>query len=193
MKNENSFRYRSTLLTFLSLILISVAACGGKVTDGDPKTVPESTPYEEPTPPPSPTPTPLVKRPKHGENISPRGKGSNEHKLTIRNNSGYDAIAKLTDHSTGKIYRHVYIYQGKTLTLGGIRNGTFELKFALGEDYSPETGTFLTASSFTKFDSLFDFAVEYFPGGYYTDAHEVTLAKVVGGNASTSAISASDF
>lgn len=188
--------YQNLIIVSIFSVSIFLMGCGRESSQSGTKDsglapTPEISVPQTPTP--SPTPTPFVQRAKHGENISPKGAGSNEHDLTIENNSGYDAIAKLVDTKTGKPYRHVYVYQGKTLKLGGLRNGTFELKFALGENYSPETKLFLTSNSFTKFDSLFVFDVEYFPGGYYTDSHRVTLARVKGGNASTSAISEEDF
>lgn len=140
-----------------------------------------------------------ITRPDHGEELIKPGiyHVTGTHKVLVENNSGQDAILKIEDNLSGETYRLVYIRKGYSHTITDIKDGTFMIKFALGEDYSGYDKMFTKSVSYTKFDNPNTFVArqEFIPGGIrkFSTTLTVTLAPVVGGDADTSRIKATDF
>jgi hypothetical protein len=117
--------------------------------------------------------------------------------LTIVNGTDTDAIAKLIDSGIRKSYREVYIHANSTFIIQNIAVGNYELLFSLGMDYAPSLNKFLRNPSYSKFDSFIPFQENQERIGNTIrtnyDSYKLTLNTVVGGNASTSRISESEF
>jgi len=126
------------------------------------------------------------------------GKGiySGNATLTIKNGSSSDAIVCLYSISRGRTIRNEYIRKNSSFTMGNIVRGNYKIRVLYGNDWNPTLenfcgtkGNFESDVSFSEFDGT-----KYFEDTYdgYTVA-TLTLYAVVGGNASTSRISQSDF
>lgn len=121
-----------------------------------------------------------------------RGNG----KLTVKNGLSWDAVVVLSDYNNkDNIILSVYINAGDTYTITGIPDGNDALYFKLGKDYDEETKKFTVTTSFTKFEEPLKFEItgDVFSGNRYSNAYEVTLYAVEGGNAETENINEDDF
>ena len=152
-----------------------------------------SPPIPNEVPSPSATPIPETVRYPTGTNlIRPRSIGG-RGVLRISNGTSSDAIAKLVDSTTNKTRRLVYIQASSDGTISGIDTGDYILKFSLGTGYAKDEGRFLYSQSYSKFDDILDFREYRIGDEIRWKEFEVTLNPVIGGNAQTSPISASDF
>ena len=83
----------------------------------------------------------------------------------------------------------VYVRGGKTFTAKGVRDGTYRVYTASGEDWDKGKKGFTRDCSFSKFDDKFKFTTTSFSASIWT----ITLTPVVGGNASTSDVDPNAF
>ena len=83
----------------------------------------------------------------------------------------------------------VYVRGGGTVTAKGVRDGTYLVYTASGEDWDKGRKGFTRDCSFSKFDDKFKFTSTSFTSSIWT----VTLTPVVGGNASTSNVDPNAF
>jgi hypothetical protein len=83
----------------------------------------------------------------------------------------------------------VYVRGGGTFTAKGVRDGTYRVFTASGEDWDKGKKGFTRDCSFTKFDDTFTFSTTSFSASIWT----ITLTPVVGGNASTSDVDPKTF
>lgn len=113
--------------------------------------------------------------------------------LHISNGTEFDAIAKLVDARSNLTVRLVYIQANTNADIGEISSGDYFVKFALGTGYNEDSGRFLYAQSFAKFDEIFDFHQYRTSDGVEWTDYDISLHPVVGGTARTSRISASEF
>lgn len=140
-----------------------------------------------------------ISYPENGESLlsSLFTQATGRHSITVRNNSGSDAIVKVEDNYSGETYRLIFVRKDHTYTIDQIRDGSFILKFVLGADYSPSKRMFLKTGSVMQFDTPRNFQMTTFrEGNTITTRYSrlsVTLAPVVGGTAQTSKISLKDF
>lgn len=110
------------------------------------------------------------------------GRGSGE--LKIENGAG-DTTVSLVPKGAKKPAFTVYVRGKSDHTVEGVKNGTYEIFSAAGEDWDARRKGFTRDCSFTKFDDEFTFE----PGTGWT----ITLKEVVGGNASTSEVDPGAF
>lgn len=115
-------------------------------------------------------------------------------KLKIDNGTSLDAIAKLVDTSTNKSVYTVYIKANSILNISEIRDGKYKLFFNLGNDWNKEIKAFSVNSSYEVFEESFDFTTDD-SGSEYTQysTFSVTLNPVIGGQAKTDSINATEF
>jgi hypothetical protein len=144
-----------------------------------------------PTPPPAPTRVPVSLA--NGTNITPPAPGpAGLGKLTIKNGTSRDAVAKLvtgtTDPKTWQTQRFVYVKANNSVTMEGIRVGTYRLAFMSGVDWDANGRKFLREVSTSLFDDPFEFREERTERGTRFSTMEVTLNPVAGGTATTSAV-----
>ncbi|MFI7544180.1 hypothetical protein [Actinoplanes sp. NPDC049599] len=83
----------------------------------------------------------------------------------------------------------VYVRGGGTFTAKGVRDGTYRVYTASGEDWDKGKKGFTRDCSFSKFDDTFKFTTTSFSASIWT----ITLTPVVGGNASTSDVDPNSF
>jgi hypothetical protein len=83
----------------------------------------------------------------------------------------------------------VYVRGGGTVTAKGVRDGTYLVYTASGEDWDKGRKGFTRDCAFSKFDDKFKFTSTSFTSSIWT----VTLTPVVGGNASTSNVDPNAF
>jgi hypothetical protein len=144
-------------------------------------------------PTPSPTPPPETVRYPTGTNLMRPLSASGRGVLHISNGTGFDGIAKLVDIRTNLTVRLVYIQANTDGEITNISSGDYLVKFALGTGYHADSGRFLYAQSFAKFDETFDFHQYRTSDGIEWNDYNISLHGVVGGTATTSRISASEF
>jgi hypothetical protein len=83
----------------------------------------------------------------------------------------------------------VYVRGGGTFTAKGVRDGTYRVFTASGEDWNKAKKGFTRDCSFSKFDDTFKFTTTSVSASIWT----ITLTPVVGGNASTSDVDPNAF
>ena len=83
----------------------------------------------------------------------------------------------------------VYVRGGGTFTAKGVRDGTYRVYTASGEDWDKAKKGFTRDCAYSKFDDTFKFTTTSFSASIWT----ITLTPVVGGNASTSDVDPNAF
>ena len=83
----------------------------------------------------------------------------------------------------------VYVRGGGTFTAKGVRDGTYRVYTASGEDWDKGKKGFTRDCSFSRFDDTFKFTTTSVSSSIWT----ITLTPVVGGNASTSNVDPKAF
>ena len=83
----------------------------------------------------------------------------------------------------------IYVRGGGTFTAKGIRDGTYRIYTASGEDWNTAKKGFTRDCAFSKFDDTFKFTTTSSSASIWT----ITLTPVIGGNASTSDVDPNDF
>lgn len=168
-----------------------VATAKPAAATAKPAPSPTSTPRPSPTPVPAPTRVP-VSLP-NGTDVTPPAPGEpGLGKLTIKNGTSRDAVAKLVtgeaDPKTWQTQRFVYVKANNSVTMEGIRVGTYRLAFMSGVDWDADGRKFLRETSSSLFDDTFEFKEEKTERGTRFSTVEVTLNPVAGGTATTSAL-----
>jgi hypothetical protein len=109
--------------------------------------------------------------------------------LKITNGTDSDALVKLVDKHVNSSIFTVFVKARSAYTITHIQDGTYDLLFNTGNDWSEQNSKFLVDSSYSKFRDDFVYAT--------TDTEyatfEVTLNPVVGGKAKTDDISETQF
>ena len=129
----------------------------------------------------------------NGTDIMPPAPGpAGLGKLTITNGTNRDAVAKLVtgtaDPKTWQTQQFVYIKANNSVTMEGVRVGTYRLAFMSGVDWDADGRKFLREVSTSLFDDPFEFKEERTERGTRFSSVEVTLNPVAGGTASMSAL-----
>ena len=83
----------------------------------------------------------------------------------------------------------VYVRGGGSFTVKGIRDGTYRVYTASGEDWNKAGKGFTRDCAFSKFDDTFKFTTTSVSSSIWT----ITLTPVIGGNASTSDVDPNAF
>ncbi|MGA5302275.1 hypothetical protein ACPCHT_20270 [Nucisporomicrobium flavum] len=83
----------------------------------------------------------------------------------------------------------VYVRGGGSFTAKGIRDGTYRIYSASGEDWDKAGKGFTRDCAFSKFDDTFKFTTTSYSSSIWT----ITLTPIIGGNASTSDVDPNNF
>jgi hypothetical protein len=119
-----------------------------------------------------------------GEVGSRDGKGQ----LTVENGLDLDAVAILSGLDEQTLIA-VYVQADDSFTLTGIRDGTYDLYFSLGEDWDSEQAEFTRRVRRSRFEESFSFRTT---ATTYT-GWTVTLHPVAGGTAETEPVPEDEF
>jgi hypothetical protein len=118
-----------------------------------------------------------------------RASGGSGH-LKIKNGADDTTISLVpTKGKKPKPVLTVYVRGGGTFTAKGVKDGTYRVFTASGEDWDKGRKGFTRDCSFSKFDDTFKFTTTSFSASIWT----ITLTPVVGGNASTSDVDPKSF
>src|SRR5262249_50754257 len=147
--------------------------------------------------PPSRTPQPsavsMTVRPISGSEIAPpsgvRGRGS----LRIINHTETDAAVKLVDTRIRGVAHFVYVRAGDDATVRGIGEGVYRVMYTQGRDWEPHAMRFQRQPLFEEFEDLLHFTERDTSDGVIHSTYELTLHKVLDGNAKTRRIGPKDF
>jgi hypothetical protein len=112
-------------------------------------------------------------------------------KLTVKNGTASDAVVTLTRGR--KTAFTVYLREGASATVRSVNNGTYTVYFTMGEDWNSAKKSFTRDCSFEKFDDPADFHTRQVSGGTQYDVLTFSLAKSIGGNATTTGVPQEDF
>jgi hypothetical protein len=112
-------------------------------------------------------------------------------KLTVKNGTDSDAVVTLARGK--KTAFTVYLRKGGSSTVRSVNNGTYTVYFTMGEDWNSAKKSFTRDCSFEKFDDPADFHTRQVSGGTQYDVLTFSLAKSIGGNATTTGVPQEDF
>ncbi len=132
-------------------------------------------------------------RPVTGTDLMPPGLMSGLGSLRIINHTDADAVVKLIDASTRTPLRFVYVRGAEEAVLQAIDEGIYKVVYSQGEEWDPDAERFQRHSSFFEFEDLLDFSERPTIGGVGYSTYELTLHRVVNGNARTRSIPPDDF
>jgi hypothetical protein len=150
-----------------------------------PKSAP-STVVEPRAIPPTCIPNTLV--PATGKELKRGGRGG--HGIpTIDNGSGYDAVVALYDQENERVVRRLYVRSGQVGQALSIIPGNYSIRFAFGEAYSVSRGRFCAFHGASEFDHTLEYAEFKTEDGLRYKEAQISLHKVVNGNAPSHGIS----
>ncbi|MCL7377871.1 hypothetical protein [Streptomyces sp. 35G-GA-8] len=112
-------------------------------------------------------------------------------RLTVKNGTDSDAVVSLTRGK--KTAFTVYIRKGTSTTVRRVGDGSYTVYFASGSDWSSAKKSFTRDCAFEKFDDTADFRTVEVSGGTQYTVLTFSLAKTIGGNATTSEVPESEF
>jgi hypothetical protein len=121
----------------------------------------------------------------------PLGEGSSQ--LTVKNGNPVDAVFKLVDRASGQTLRFVYVQANQEVTLDDLASCSCDLRFATGLDWDASQQRFLRSAAFFAFSDPMDFVVEPEGDHLYWTTYEVTLHRILGGNAATETLDEDAF
>ena len=87
----------------------------------------------------------------------------------------------------------VYIRAGDSFTIKGIKDGSYELYFKLGEDWDDQQGQFTRNVTRERFMELLSFETSSVAGGVQFTTITVTLYGLPEGNAETTPVPEEEF
>ncbi len=149
---------------------------------------PRPAPTQTPTITLTPLPTPLPRRMSNGAFVQDAGYRNGEGQLTIENGTDHDAVGVLTTADKTAVLA-VYVQVKQSVTITSIRDGKYNLYFALGEDWDSSGGRFTRPFTYQEFEDSFDFTTT---STQYT-TWTVTLQPVSTGTAATDSLDESQF
>jgi len=100
---------------------------------------------------------------------------------------------KLIDYETGLTYRHSYVHSKRNLELREIKEGAYEIKFSVGENYSRSKGLFTSNTRFLKTGQTETFEIKEIRGRRYFSRLTTILFPEGGGNLRLFEISPEEF
>lgn len=129
------------------------------------------------------------RRLKNGTFVKRTNSGGSGH-LKVKNGADDTTVSLVpTKGKKPKPVLTVYVRGGGTFTAKGIRDGTYRIYTASGEDWNAAKRGFTRDCAFSKFDDTFTFTTTSSTASIWT----ITLTPVVGGNASTSDVDPNAF
>jgi hypothetical protein len=155
---------------------------------------PTQTATAAPTSAPVPSPTPLgpPRRLATGTIIREAGARDGLGELSIENGRDLDAVAVVSDQSDNPVIA-VYIQSNDRFTITGLRDGTYQLYFSLGEDWDADSARFTRRAEFFRFEELLTFATTATAEGQQYTIFQVTLHTVTGGTAPVESLPEGQF
>lgn len=108
--------------------------------------------------------------------------------LEIRTDSGSDYYVKVVNAASDDDTLVIYIRGGEMVEVE-VPLGSYEIRYASGNNWYGDTELFGPDTSFNKADELFDFV----DNGYQVSGYTITLYQVVDGNLETKSIDESQF
>lgn len=108
--------------------------------------------------------------------------------LEIRTDSGSDYYVKVVNATNDKDTLAIYIHGGETVEVE-VPLGSYEIRYASGENWYGDKGLFGIETSYNKADELFTFS----DTGYQISGYTVTLYQVANGNLQTKSIDEDQF
>jgi tetratricopeptide (TPR) repeat protein len=157
-------------------------------------TPPAPMPRAQPTSPPH-TPVSLPNGTVLVREEGPQGRG----RLTVKNGTDHDALVKMVVLAyRSNTYCKVYVQANSEVEINGIREGTYQLYFALGTDWDRQKRVFLQNQSYSKFDDDFAFEESKSEDGdggvtVHYSTWSVTLHTIPDGNAHKTDVSEQEF
>ncbi|WP_254407461.1 hypothetical protein [Streptomyces sp. GMY02] len=138
---------------------------------------------------------PRTEKPKHrrlgnGSFVKDSGRGG-LGQLTIRNGTSSDAVISLTRGK--RTVFTVYVRKDSKTTVRRVKDGSYTVYFTSGTDWNASKKSFTRDCSFEKFDDKADFRTVEVSGGTQYTVLTFSLAKTIGGNATTSEVPADEF
>lgn len=118
-------------------------------------------------------------------------KGTGEHRLTIHNAPGADAIIKLKDRDLNTVLA-MYVKAGATASVS-VPSGSMQFQYATGHDYSADCVRFLTDMQASKDPDYHSYETTRQGNYIYTSEVSYTLKRVSSGNFQPSNMSNSAF
>ncbi|MFJ1646551.1 hypothetical protein [Streptomyces sp. NPDC088258] len=112
-------------------------------------------------------------------------------RLTIDNGTESDAVVSLTGQRRTAFT--LYIRKGRSATVRAVEDGSYTVYFASGTDWNSAKKSFTRDCSFQKFDDKAAFRTVAVTGGTQYTVLTYSLAKSVGGNATTSEVPEDEF
>jgi hypothetical protein len=112
-------------------------------------------------------------------------------RLTVNNGTDSDAVVTLARGR--KTAFTVYLRKGADTTVRSVDNGVYTVYFTMGEDWNPAKKSFTRNCTFEKFDDTADFSTRRVQGGTQYDVLTYSLAKSIGGNATTTGVPQDEF
>jgi len=113
--------------------------------------------------------------------------------LKVSNGTSRDAYIKLVEPRSRKLVAAFYVKSKSTFTQKRVSDGTYKVLFVLGEDWDSKTRSFTKSKSFSEFDKSLNFTTTQRGNRIQYRAFTITLNPVVGGNATTSGFSETEF
>ncbi len=108
--------------------------------------------------------------------------------LEIRTDSGSDYYVKVVNATNDNDTLAIYIHGGETVEVE-VPLGSYEIRYASGNDWYGDKGLFGIKTSYNKADELFTFS----DTGYQISGYTITLYQVANGNLQTKSIDESQF
>lgn len=112
--------------------------------------------------------------------------------FTVSAESDRDAFVKLVSVSDPNKYVTFYVQAGNTATVK-VKDGSYIVKYTTGDHWYGQDSMFGKDASFTKADDTFTFSTTTSGSYVYYSSISITLYTVVGGDLSTSPITADSF
>ena len=103
----------------------------------------------------------------------------------VINGTGRNAICKLINLRTNSKFCSFLVLANGRKGISSLPDGTYRVIFAFGEAIISGTDRFESPDGFTEFKEHFEFLTTRTATGQKFPTYEVTLNKVVGGNART--------
>jgi hypothetical protein len=111
--------------------------------------------------------------------------------LTVNNGNDSDAVLKLVQGGTPVV--SLYVGHGDKATLTRIPDGTYQVFFTMGTDWSVPDRLFTRSCEFSQFDNPISYnTIQESRGTQYT-TYDMTLQPVFNGTATTSRVTAQNF
>lgn len=126
----------------------------------------------------------------NGKLLTARGL-SGMGELTIDNGGSSDAVVTLSKHK--KATASVYVRKGKSYTVTGVPNGTYEVFVTDGADWDRKARAFGRKCAFWRFEDPVKFGIKRVGNETIYDTWSFTLQPVVDGTAATADVDPNDF